>query len=281
MAITMKHTDTINYEQYHECISRLRSFFIKKGFLEYPSQSLPSILAACEDPSTIGTYSSGGTLWALPQTGQMWLEHALLNNPDSPGFFCATTSYRDEPNPTPGRHLRVFPMFEFETKGDLTVLRSLECELLEFLGFGKKDTFTHDTYENTAKRYGVTEITGAVETKIGDTENPVFFLESFPIETSPFWNMRMDGSTARKIDVLLHGMETIGSAERSIDTDMMRSMFYTISDGMYAKILFEKFGRERVTEELEIFLALSFFERSGGGIGVTRLMRAMELSDLF
>jgi hypothetical protein len=76
-------------------------------------------------------------------------------------------------------------------------------------------------------------------------------------------------------------METIGSAERSIDKDMMRSMFYTISDGMYAKTLFDKFGRERVTEELETFLALPFFERSGGGIGVTRLMRAMELSNLF
>jgi hypothetical protein len=92
--------------------------------------------------------------------------------------------------------------------------------------------------------------------------------------------MRMDGTHARKIDVLLHGMETIGSAERALDAETMRGMFYTISDGLYARTLFKKFGRVRVEEELEAFLKLTFFERSGGGIGMTRLMRAMELSHL-
>ncbi|MEK7639359.1 MAG: amino acid--tRNA ligase-related protein [Patescibacteria group bacterium] len=273
-------TPYIDHTQFHECSARLRSFFISKGFKEFPSQALPSILAACEDPSTIGTFSSGGMLFALPQTGQMWLEHALLKNPDVSGFFCATTSYRDEPNPTPGRHLRIFPMFEFETRGGLETLRALEVELLSFLGFGKTPNI-YDTYSAVANRYKVKEVTGEIEAKIGQDEGPVFFLESFPIETSPFWNMRLDGKIARKIDVLLHGMETIGSAERSIDPTTMRSMFYTISDGIYAKTLFEKFGRERVEKELEEFLALPFFERSGGGIGMTRLMRAMQLSNLF
>ena len=270
----------INHQQFHECTKRLRSFFISKGFQEYPSQALPSILAACEDPGTIGTFESGGSLWALPQTGQMWLEYALLQNPDVPGFFCATTSYRDEPNPTPGRHLRIFPMFEFELHGGINALAKLEVELLEYLGFDP-DCFEYGLYDDLAKEYQVDEITGETEKEIGQDKSPVFFLESFPIETSPFWNMQMDGKHAKKIDVLLHGMETIGSAERSTDPKIMRSMFYTISDGIYAKTLFEKFGRERVEAELDDFLKLPFFERSGGGIGVTRLMRAMELSNLF
>ena len=48
---------------------------------------------------------------------------------------------------------------------------------------------------------------------------PVFILKNFPEYTSPFWNMRRndDKTTANKIDVILSGMETIGSAERSID----------------------------------------------------------------
>ena len=41
------------------------------------------------------------------------------------------------------------------------------------------------------------------------------------------------------------------------------------------KILHNKFGRERVEKELDEFLEFDFFPRSGGGIGVQRLMRAM------
>ena len=78
----------------------------------------------------------------------------------------------------------------------------------------------------------------------------------------------------------MHGVETIGSAERSCDTDYMRKQFYGISDGNYAKILFSNFTKERVERELEEFLANKFVDRSGGGIGITRLIRAMKLSNL-
>ena len=60
-----------------------------------------------------------------------------------------------------------------------------------------------------------------------------------------------DKETARKIDVILHGIETIGSAERSTSKEEMRSQFYTISDGQYANTLFEKFGKDRVEKELD------------------------------
>ena len=87
-------------------------------------------------------------------------------------------------------------------------------------------------------------------------------------------------NSANKIDVILHGVETIGSAERSCDKEEMRKQFHTISDGQYANILYNNFTKERVENELEEFLSFDFFPRSGGGIGVTRMIRAMKLSNL-
>jgi len=102
---------------YNELVQKMRSFFLKKGFLEVPAQSRLSILAACENPHSITTFNYQGEVWPLPQTGQMWLEYELLKNPEWPGVFCLTTSYRQETNPIPGRHDLIFPMFEFESKG--------------------------------------------------------------------------------------------------------------------------------------------------------------------
>ena len=96
--------------------------------------------------------------------------------------------------------------------------------------------------------------------------------------TSPFWNMARndDGKTAKKMDVILGGMETIGSAERSCDVDMMRDTFHSITDGAYSELLFKLFGKERVQAELEKFLEFDFFQRVGGGIGMTRMISALD-----
>ena len=60
----------------------------------------------------------------------------------------------------------------------------------------------------------------------------------------------------------------------------MYSSFHTISNGEYAQLLFNKFGKERVEKELEEYLALDFFPRFGAGIGLTRLERALILEKL-
>ena len=65
----------------------------------------------------------------------MWLEYELLTHPEFNGVFCVSTSYRQEPNPIPGRHETIFPMFEFEAKGGMDDLLALEKELLVYLGF--------------------------------------------------------------------------------------------------------------------------------------------------
>ena len=79
----------------------------------------------------------------------------------------------------------------------------------------------------------------------------------------------------RRLMLFIGGMETIGSAERSTDKEQMRNTFHTISDGQYAELLYKLFGKERVEKELEEFLSFDFFPRSGGGIGMQRLMTAL------
>ena len=103
----------INSKEFDAVVSKLRLFFKSKGFIEAHPQNRLSILAACEDPYTVAKFKYAGKDWPLPQTGQMWLEYELLKNPEAAGFFCLSTSYRQEPNPVPGRHDLIFPLFEF------------------------------------------------------------------------------------------------------------------------------------------------------------------------
>ena len=269
---------------YDAVVYKMRQYFREaKGFVEVPAQSRQSILAACEDPKTISQYVFSGTNWPLPQTGQMWLEHELLKNPTIKGVFCVTTSYRNEPNPIPGRHDKIFPMFEFESHGNMDDLITIEEELLSFLGFGSVLDFSTVKYEDASTKYGVSELDVDEEEKLCKDFSTCTFLTDFPQRTHPFWNMKqneVDKNLFNKVDVIMHGMETIGSAERSTNVEEMRHQFHTISDGEYAGLLFNHFGKERVEAELEEYLSHDMFPRFGAGIGVTRMVRAMELSGL-
>jgi aspartyl/asparaginyl-tRNA synthetase len=264
-------------QAFSEVVNKLRSFCLSKGFREVSTQDRLSILAACEDPDTVATYNYMGEVWPLPQTGQMWLEYELLTNPQLPGVFCVSTSYRNEQHPVPGRHKLIFPMFEFELKGSIRELRAFETELLEHLGFGDHDAYTYKKYDELKQFYKTRELTHEHEGKMQKDFGPVVFCTNFPTYTSPFWNMKKDGSNhAHKIDVILYGNETIGSAERSSNVTEMAESFYSISDSKYAKKLFDLFGQHRVENELNEFLALDFIPRVGAGIGLTRLIDAVK-----
>lgn len=266
---------------FSEVVNKLREFCLQKGFKEVSAQDRLSILAACEDPDTVATFSYAGENWPLPQTGQMWLEYELLTRPELPGVFCVSTSYRNEQNPVPGRHKIIFPMFEFELKGSIVQLRKFETEMLEYLGFGKASDFFHKKYDELKRFYKTHELTHHDENKMENDFGPIVFCEEFPVYTSPFWNMKKKGlKHANKIDVIMYGHETIGSAERSSNVVEMKKSFYSISGGKYAKKLFDLFGKKRVEKELNEFLELKFFPRSGGGIGLTRLIDAYKKGGL-
>jgi aspartyl/asparaginyl-tRNA synthetase len=266
---------------FSEIVNKLRQFCLDKNFIEVNTQDRLSILAACEDPDTVATYEYAGNVWPLPQTGQMWLEYELLTRPQLAGVFCVSTSYRNEQNPVPGRHKLIFPMFEYELKGGIKDLEAFNTELLEYLGFGESSSFTYKTYDELKAHYETEELTHAHENRMEKDFSPIVFCGDFPTYTSPFWNMKKNGdSHAHKIDVIMYGDETIGSAERSTNPIAMKESFYTISNGKYAEKLFQLFGKDRVERELNDFLKLDFFPRSGGGIGLTRMINAAKKGDV-
>ena len=186
-------TQLINPQKFTEATTQLRSFFLARGFQEVHTQNRLSILAACEDPTTVATYNYAGEVWPLPQTGQMWLEYELLNNPDVPGFFCISTSYRDEKNITEGRHDIIFPMFEFEFPGTIVELEQMERELCEHMGFGNKQSIVDKDYLEWSEYfdlYGGEELTHKHEDAMCKRwQGRVCMIKNFPNHTSPFWNM--------------------------------------------------------------------------------------------
>ena len=197
----------------------------------------------------------------------MWLEYELLKKPDVAGYFCLTTSYRLEKNPVEGRHDIIFPLFEFETHGGMDTLIELEKELLEHLGYDK-EKFMVKKYEDIATDMETKELEHEHETRLYEEHSPTYFITDFPEFTSPFWNMKRHEDTdgAKKVDVILSGQETIGSAEREDNKEEMLKRFKTIMDGSYSEKLYELFGQERTDAEMDDYLKLNFFKRCGGGI---------------
>jgi len=273
----------INLFEFDYISNKLREFFRSKGLLECHVQDQLSILSACEDTTTLGEFNYSGQNWPLKQTNQMDLEDIIMYYKDKiPGVYCVTTSYRQEQNPNPSRHMLIFPMFEFEIPGDVNALEAFQRELLEHLGFGDRNSFPSGDYLDICKKYGTNEIEHEHEMMLYNEYGNVFFLKNFPGESNPFWNMSRHNGTdiAKKIDVILCGIETFGSAERSCNKDEMNKLFHTISNGAYAETLFNRFGKDRVEAELTKFLNNDFFVRSGCGIGFSRLARAMKMMNL-
>jgi aspartyl/asparaginyl-tRNA synthetase len=185
-------------------------------------------------------------------------------------------------------------MFEFESPGNFHDLLNLENDLCTYLGF-KCDherasyddlDFPGGMYQSVLAKFTGPELDAGHEEKLYQEYGDVFFLTNFPESTSPFWNMKIGGTDikgnklANKCDVIMGGMETIGSAERATDVQEMKEQFYTISNGEYAELLFNLFGKDRVELELFKFLSYDFFPRYGGGIGVTRMISAMKRAGL-
>jgi aspartyl/asparaginyl-tRNA synthetase len=185
-------------------------------------------------------------------------------------------------------------MFEFEAPGNFENLLQMENDLCKFFGF-KTDhgrapfeglDFPGGLYDGVRAKFTADEIGAKHEEDLYQEYGDVFFLMKFPEFTSPFWNMKMEGNSAsgdklsNKCDVIMGGMETIGSAERATDVQEMKEQFYTISNGEYANLLFNLFGKERVELELFKFLSHDFIPRYGGGIGVTRMISAMKRAGL-
>lgn len=278
----MTDIDHIDIIEFNKVATKLRDFFRTKNFIEIPSHLPLSILSACEDPSTITTTMIQNQVWPNKQTMQLEMEKYLMKNPTLEGMYCISASFRDEPNPTIGRHNRIFQLCDVEMRRDYNGMIEFWMDLLEYLGFGNRNTYKRFDYEDLCKRFNTDLLEHEHEERLYREEGSVVFIEKFPRRSSPFFNMRMDDKCeyAYKCDVIICGQETFGTAQRSSDKKQMRDMFHTISDGEYAEKLYSLFGKERVDKELDDFLSLDMITRSGGGIGINRLIRAMKLQGL-
>tara|TARA_Y100000310_G_scaffold345330_1_gene463841 strand:- start:1906 stop:2805 length:900 start_codon:yes stop_codon:yes gene_type:complete len=278
----------IDCNEFSAMSGKLHRFFRSRCFTETYAQNHLDTLSACENPYNVATHQYLGETWPLRQTNQMALEEYLMSmTPEqiekTNGLYCFTTSYRQERKEdiVKGRHFAIFPMIEFEIpRADVNELISFEKDLIRSLGY--EGEMKEINYEDACAMYDVDELTHVEEDHMCKNIAPVIFLKYFPERSQPYWNMKRDPSNplyAFKVDVLLlgteGGMETIGSAEREVNIEFMRHGFNTVSDGMYAKTMYEKFGKERVDNELDRYLNLPMMKRSGAGIGGTRLLNFM------
>lgn len=267
--------------------ARLRNLLDDLGYVETFPQSRLSILAACEDPSTVRSFTFDGFNYPLPQTNQMWLEHDLLVNPDLAGVYCFTASYRDEQFPIEGRHDKLFPMFEFEGRGEYEDLNFLLEHIVYNLFEAEPIQIMRFDYETLCQKYGSSILKAEHEEKMREDLGDFVMINRFPQRTSPFWNMKQSEQKTEqgeqlynKTDLIICGIETIGAAERSVDPVTMRDNFHSISEGGYSQLLYHEFSKERVEAELEDYLALKMTPRFGAGIGLTRLLRAMKIKGI-
>lgn len=277
-----EHIIPVEGKKFNYVLNKLQDFCRNEDFSFVWAQHLPSILSSCEDPFNMFSYIFNGEKWPMIQTNQMQLEDELLQNPTKyTGLYTITTSYRNEPDPIPGRHSRIFPMFEFESPGHFEDLKNFIKRMLLSFGY-KEENFIEVNYEDAAKEFGVKELTSEHEMELYKKhgKGSVIFLCLFPEHTSPFWNMKrcQDSDLSYKLDVLMGGHETFGTAERSCDVEQMRQSFKTITEGGYAQKIYDEFGVDRVNAELEEYLSYDFKScpRYGGGIGITRLINGLE-----
>jgi aspartyl/asparaginyl-tRNA synthetase len=122
-------------------------------------------------------------------------------------------------------------------RGGIDKLIELEKELLHHLGYDINNILL-STYKELTDKFNVSELETEHEMKLKD-ESLTYFITHFPESTSPFWNMKRNSDgTSNKIDVILSGHETIGSAERETDKNIMLNTFSTIMNGEYKNKLY-------------------------------------------
>lgn len=270
-------------------IKAVRDYFDGQGYQEVLVSNYANIMAACEDPDTVMTFTLNGFNFPLPQTGQMNLEKLLLRDGQKKIHHLGNSFRGDVPSE---RRKTIFPLYEFESVGNIDDLLAEESGLMASLGFrtaAGTDKFPVVKYEEMCELLEVKYIETEEELQLEERFGPVVHLTDFPERSFPYWNMkrhsydvdRGDDQLYYKVDVICGGQETVGSAERSCSVEEMKQGFYSNTDGGYARKLFKEFGKERTISELNDYLASDFIPRFGGGIGITRLIQALKKYDLY
>lgn len=200
------------------------------------------------------------------------------------GYYCMNTSTRNESRAGDGRREFRFPITECEFAVE-TEESGLE-ELAQFL----ERMIVHLGFEKPARRYyteeckirGVKKLDDIDEADIcNQAQNSVVLLMKFDEESDPYFNMRKNADgTFDKIDVLIDGVETVGSAVRSCNKDEMLDMLKKQDKGKYLTTMYKYFGEETIKNEVNDYFSYKFIPRCGLGIGTSRLIKALERHNL-
>ena len=166
--------------KFHAAVRSMRSFFRKKGFVKFILK-MPLVFLLVKTLRLYLNITIKERYGLYHRLVKMWLEDVLLNDPDIKGCFTVSTSYRNEPNPVPGRHDLIFPMFEFETKGGQQEMIKLEKELLEHIGFDKmggtvaNPDYPEEDYCDMMVKYGARDLEHEHEQQMEKDYGPVLF----------------------------------------------------------------------------------------------------------
>ena len=138
--------------KYKYLINSIETFFKRKGFIEVNSQLINSMFTISNNKNKL-----------FPQSGQIYLDNILLTNSSIEGCY---TILKDIDSNQKTDKINIeknvkFPMIEFGSKGDVNDMISVEKELLNFLGFIKKqkikkkikNTFEQEEYERINHHY--------------------------------------------------------------------------------------------------------------------------------
>lgn len=232
----------IDHITYDNAVSRIKSFFKIKGFVEIHKCRPLSILNACENPEQIQTFSYNNQLWPLQQSTKMVLDNEFLKRPIC-GYFCLITNREDK------------LVFDFVMNTDIQDLIELERELLEFLGF-------------------IATAIPVVHYSDNASYNDICFLDHFPNHIYPRWNRKQkDDQYAEQVNLMIKGNEVISAFELSCNKCDMRNIFYNQHIGQLNQL----FGEERVQRELESFFNRDFITRSCGTIDIHKMIEYMNI----
>lgn len=199
------------------------------------------------------------------------------------GYFAHNTSTRDEYKAGDGRREFKFPLTEFEfinetEESGFDELALFLSKLITHLGFSPPEMVY---YEDECYHLGTEFIGDEEEQALCEKYGSVVLLGKFPLRTDPYWNMRHAGCDIYdKIDVIIHGFESIGSAVRSCNVREMRTNICLQDEGNYLRTMYEYFGKERVDTEIEEYFDYDFIPRCGGGLGMSRIIRGMKIEGI-
>jgi len=291
----------IDPKDFNYCVSKLRIFFMNRGFIEVYPNLIDSIPIINKNSKISKLYNFNKSIWSDNQIGQIWLDNILLDNPELNGCFRITTnSIKDQKD---------FPIFEFGSKGNIDNLLSLEKSLLNYMGFVKRNVKIKNNINNRVtekqefgrligdkseinflkkdylsidyleclKKYGVHKFEHIDENRLCGDHGDVFIIKNYPVDIKPLWNIKIEDQTVKNINVLLHGKKTISSAEHSCDRETMKNLF---KNQIGIENLYNKFDKNIVNLELSEYFDKHFFPRCGGKIEITQMIHALKISDL-